>query len=218
MVKEREFIFKVAIVGDTGVGKRTLAKLATVNLLDDKALDDYGVVLTYYNVRASGETDMINAHFSIWDITGHLDVGGLRNRYEYGACGLIAVADASRQSTVENIDSWIANVKNNQEVVDIVLVLNKIDLVAEEELDRIKKIMKEYTEKYGGELFLSSCVDKINVQEPFLEISKQICSKMIGEIGTITAVKPKKRSKKSRAQKQQGFRRMLKAGRKRGRQ
>lgn len=198
MVKEREFIFKVAMLGDSGVGKRTLAKLATINMLDDKFLDDYGVVMTYYNVRASGVTDVINAHFSIWDITGLLDVGGLRNKYEYGARGLIAVADASRQSTVENIDSWMANVKDKLGDVDIVLVLNKIDLVDEEELDRIENIMKEYAEKYDGELFLTSCFDKINVQEPFLEISKKLCSTVIGEVGTITTVKPKDHSKKSR--------------------
>jgi Ras-related protein Rab-1A len=198
MVKEREFIFKVAMLGDSGVGKRTLAKLATVNVLDDKFLDDYGVVMTYYNVRASGVTDVINAHFSIWDISGLLDVGGLRNKYEYGARGLIAVADASRQSTVENIDSWMANVKDSLGDVDIVLVLNKIDLVTKEELDRIKNIMKEYAEKYDGELFLTSCIDKINVQEPFLEISKKLCSTVIGEVGTITTIKPKDRSKKSR--------------------
>jgi Ras-related protein Rab-1A len=198
MVKEREFIFKVAMLGDSGVGKRTLAKLATVNMLDDKFLDDYGVVMTYYNVRASGVTDVINAHFSIWDITGLLDVGGLRNKYEYGARGLIAVADASRQSTVEKIDSWMANVKDKLGDVDIVLVLNKIDLVAKEELDRIENIMKEYAEKYDGELFLTSCMDKINAQEPFLGISKKLCSRVIGEVGTITTVKPKDCSKKSR--------------------
>lgn len=198
MVKEREFIFKVAMLGDSGVGKRTLAKLATVNMLDDKFLDDYGVVMTYYNVRASGVTDVINAHFSIWDITGLLDVGGLRNKYEYGARGLIAVADASRQSTVEKIDSWMANVKDKLGDVDIVLVLNKIDLVAKEELDRIENIMKEYAEKYDGELFLTSCMDKINSQEPFLGISKKLCSRVIGEVGTITTVKPKDCSKKSR--------------------
>ncbi|UCE75002.1 MAG: GTP-binding protein [Methanomassiliicoccales archaeon] len=196
-MKEQKYMFKVAMVGDSGVGKRTLAKLATINVLDDNVLNDYGVVFTYYYVHASGETDVISAHFSIWDITGLLDVGSLRNRYERGASGLIAVADASRRSTVENIDSWISHVKDNPDDVDIVLVLNKIDLVAKDELDTIESVMKGYADKYDAELFQTSCVDKINVREPFLGISKKLCSKVIGEIGTITTIKPKVGAKKS---------------------
>lgn len=188
------------MVGDTGVGKRTLAKLGTINVLEDQVLDKYGVVLTYYNVRASGETDVINAHFSIWDITGDLGDGGLRDKYEYGALGLIVVTDASRQSTMKNIDFWIANAKDSPEV-EIVLVLNKIDMVSREELDRIEDSVNGYVKKYNAELVLTSCVDKINVEEPFLEISKKLCSKVIGEIGTITAVKPKYELKRPQTKK-----------------
>ncbi len=216
MLKERKFIFKVAMVGDSGVGKRTLAKLATVNVLDDKVLDNYGVVLTYYNVRASGETDVINAHFSIWDISGNVDPGSLRKRYEHGARGLIAIADASRKSTVENIDSWMTKIKDGLDDVDIVFVLNKIDLIKKEDLEGIESIMREYANKYNGDLFLTSCVDKINVQEPFIEISKKLCSNVVGEIGEITAVKPKELFKKPRDEKHPSFRRLIQGGKGRG--
>ncbi len=212
MLKERKYIFKVAMLGDSGVGKRTLAKLATVNVLDDKVLDSYGVVLTYYYVRASGETDVIDAHFSIWDISGHVDTESLRKRYERGARGLIAIADASRRSTVENIDSWMTKIKDGLEDVDIVFVLNKIDLVTVEELDGVEKIMREYADKYNGELFLTSCVNKFNVQEPFIEISKKLCSKVMGEIGKITAVKPKEISIKPRDEKHPSLRRLIQGG------
>lgn len=183
-MRELNYKGKIALIGDSGVGKHTLAQ-PMVNDFGDEFHNFLGLTIASYDVHAQGKEDAINAKLVLWDITGTLNTGKLRNDYEEGVRGLIAVADASRIDTVHNIDHWLEAIREKYGDMVYVLVLNKIDLVKDSELEIVKSLMNEYAEKYNSPLILTSGAKKVNVQEPFIELGKRICSKFVGEVGSI---------------------------------
>ena len=177
----RNYRIKVAMVGDSGVGKRTLAKLATTNVLDDRLLDQIGVNFTFSNVKLSGKKGTIHAKVIFWDITGTLRAGRLRDKYEKGIRGLVVVADASRPDSIEHVPLWITNINNRIRDLEMVLVLNKIDLVDEAGLDNARARMTMFADTFDAPLFMTSCKIKQDLDKPFLEISRRVCEHVLAE-------------------------------------
>ncbi len=188
-MRELNYKGKIALIGDSGVGKHTLAQ-PMVHDLGNEFHNFLGLTIACYDVRAQGKEDAINAKLVLWDITGTLKAGKLRDNYEEGVRGLIAVADASRIDTVHNIDHWLEAMREKFGDLDTVLVLNKIDLVKDSELEVVESLMSKYAEKYNSPLILTSGAEKMNIQEPFIELGKKICSKFVGEVGSIEMKDP----------------------------
>ncbi len=190
--KEHDFKCKVVLVGDSGVGKRSLAKQATINVLKDDFLDRFGVVMTLYNIRAKDKARTINMSIMVWDITGALRKGKLRDSYSYGVQGAIVVADASRPESIEHVGYWGEDLTKKFKDIEVVFVLNKVDLLQVEGVEKARKKMREYTDKYQGPLILTSGPLNMNVQKPFVEIGKRIYQKNYGDGGEFTTEPPGK--------------------------
>lgn len=196
--KEHDFKCKVVLVGDSGVGKRTLAKQATINVLKDDFLDRFGVVMTLYNIRAKDRARTINMSIMVWDITGALQKGELRDSYSYGVQGAIVAADASRPETIEHVKDWGDELIKKFEDIELVFVLNKTDLTSGKELEKAKKKMKGYADTYNAPLILTSSSLKKAVQKPFVEIGKRIYQKNYGD-GGVFATEPPGKDRLSKA-------------------
>ena len=100
---------------------------------------------------------------------------------EGGVQGILVLADASRKDTVKNARKWIERMEEKHDLddVDLVLVLNKVDLVEEEELRKTGGWMRKYAEEYEVPLILTSCETGLNLKKPFREIAKRMMRRQL---------------------------------------
>jgi Ras-related protein Rab-11A len=123
---EYDVIFKIVLIGDSGVGKTNILSRYLKNefRLDSKATIgvEFGskrFVLKGYNIKAQ-----------IWDTAGQERYKSITNAYYKGAKGALLVYDVGRKNTFDNIDKWITDLKQNSDPnVTIVLIGNKCDVV-----------------------------------------------------------------------------------------
>jgi Ras-related protein Rab-1A len=177
---EYEFKFKVAVVGDSGVGKHTMLEKASMEVLDNKLVESMGVKISVYNIQTRADFDGhkdVFAKIVLWGITANLKDGRFRDRMEGGVQGVMIMADASREETVKNARLWVERMEKIHDLddIDMILILNKVDLVDKEELLRVGLWMREYAEEYEVPLILTSCETDLNLKKPFREVARRMC-------------------------------------------
>jgi GTPase SAR1 family protein len=128
-LEKEQYIFKVGLVGDVDVGKRTYAKVATVNLWDDRYLETLGALVTKFQVTHRGKKALIEIRMMVWDISARVKSPSLRVSYIAGVSGAIIMADASRPETIRNLEGWANLLHSTLGPIPLVFVLNKIEEV-----------------------------------------------------------------------------------------
>jgi Ras-related protein Rab-11A len=136
------FLYKVILIGDTGVGKSTLFSRLT-NAPHDNA-PTIGIELgTTLTVIPDGTVIKIN----LWDTAGQEFYHSIVKNYYRDIVGAIFVFDLSNKETFEKIKhTWLEEFnKSNQNYIKNMLVGNKSDLVREVSYLEAK----EFAEKNG---------------------------------------------------------------------
>ena len=116
-----EYIYKVSIIGDCGVGKTTL-----INTYINGKYD-----YTPYNLTIGVDfyVKMIkDIKLHIWDLSGDKYYKNIAKRYIDESIGILLVFDLSRKSTFNNLKSWIELIDPDQiKKKQIILIGNKND-------------------------------------------------------------------------------------------
>lgn len=95
-------LIKVALLGDTQVGKTSLMYRYVEGTFDDTQLQTQGVNFMEKTVNMQGQ----KAVFSIWDIGGHEDFNSMLPLVCNDAVALLLVFDLTRHETLESIREW----------------------------------------------------------------------------------------------------------------
>jgi Ras-related protein Rab-1A len=163
-----DYLFKVIIIGDPGVGRRSL--LLNIGDLDSAGMPVVGVSFLKKNVRLD-ENSIVSLMY--WNIASQPQFYMLHHPYFNGANGIIFVYDVTCSSTFSNINKWYNScVKNGLSELPRILIGNKADLV-----DKKKIIlpMAEYlSDKIDAPLFETSALTGHNVNEAFHKITELI--------------------------------------------
>jgi len=118
----------------------------------------------------------------VWDTAGQerfqtIATGGLTKAYYRGASGVVLIYDVTDERSFNNISRWIRSIDQNaDDVVDKILVGNKVDLEDRREVSTAKgeKLAKQFNMRF----FEASAKSDINVTESFLELSRQIMARV----------------------------------------
>merc|ERR1711907_532162 len=123
---EYDFLFKVVLIGDSGVGKSNLLSRFTRNEFNRESKSTIGVEFATRSVPCEGKT--IKAQ--IWDTAGQERYRAITSAYYRGAVGALLVYDITKQSTFESVKTmWLDELKQNADAnIIIMLVGNKKDL------------------------------------------------------------------------------------------
>ena len=98
---EREFVFKITILGDAAVGKTSLIN----QFIEEGFQDDYKPTLGANIVRKDVNLDDVKVRLIMWDLAGQEKYRVVRSMYFQGCEGALLVYDITRYNTLESIDS-----------------------------------------------------------------------------------------------------------------
>lgn len=159
--KDYDHLFKLLIIGDSGVGKSSLLVRFADNTFSGNYITTIGVDFKIRTININGE----RVKLQIWDTAGQERFRTITATYYRGTHGVIVVYDVTSGESFANVKRWLHEIDQNCDVVNRILVGNKND-------DPDRKVVltedaKRFSEQMGINLFETSAKDGINVEEMF---------------------------------------------------
>ena len=181
--RRREMIKKVCIVGDSGVGKNTIAGIvAPFERGLEGFVEKIGAAVTKYGAEFQVGAQRLRLIILVWDVTGRRDFSRLWSSYYTGAEGFIVVADASRPSTVATLPLWIRAVRSTGREVPVVVVVNKTDMVQRGEIAALRQTLSRTLAGLDAPFFLVSAGSSRSVlKAPFRELARRLARREAGK-------------------------------------
>merc|ERR1712205_169097 len=103
-----DYLFKIVLIGDSGVGKSNLLSRFTRNEFCLESKSTIGVEFATRSVQIDGKT--IKAQ--IWDTAGQERCRAITSAYYRGAVGALLVYDITKHSTFESVKTmWLDELK-----------------------------------------------------------------------------------------------------------
>ncbi|KAF9284268.1 Ras- protein Rab-11A [Mortierella alpina] len=164
-----DYLFKVVLIGDSGVGKSNLVSRFTRNEFTLETKSTIGVEFATRSIQVDAKT--IKAQ--IWDTAGQERYRAITSAYYRGAVGALLVYDVAKHSTYENLDRWLQELRNHADTnIVIMLVGNKSDL------RHLRAVPMDEAKQFAAENGLSfietSALDSSNVELSFQRILTEI--------------------------------------------
>ncbi|XP_074663085.1 ras-related protein Rab-32-like [Tubulanus polymorphus] len=130
ITSKHEFLYKVLVVGEFGVGKTSIIKRYTEGFFSPNYKLTIGVDFALKTLQWDEHTKV---NLQLWDIAGHERFGHMTRVYYKYAIGAIIVFDLSRPATFDSVIKWLNDVNSkvmlaNGDPVPIILLANKCDL------------------------------------------------------------------------------------------
>jgi len=172
---EYDFLFKVVLIGDSGVGKSNLLSRFTRNEFVVESKSTIGVEFATRTLQVEGKA--IKAQ--IWDTAGQEKYRAITSAYYRGAVGALLVYDISRMPTFEHLERWLQELLNlADKSIVVMLVGNKSDL------KHMRAVSTEQGKLFSAAnhaMFIeTSALDSNNVDVAFGQLLNQIYKSLGG--------------------------------------
>ncbi|PSR95707.1 Ras-related protein RABA1f [Actinidia chinensis var. chinensis] len=184
-----DYLFKVVLIGDSGVGKSNLLSRFTRNEFSLESKSTIGVEFATRSIRVDDK--VVKAQ--IWDTAGQERYRAITSAYYRGAVGALLVYDVTRHVTFENVERWLKELHDHTDSnIVIMLVGNKADL------RHLRAVSTEdataFAERENIFFMETSALESMNVENAFTEALTQIyhvISRKALEVGDDPAALPK---------------------------
>ena len=173
--EEYSMIFKIILVGDSGVGKTNILSRYVNDFFSESTKSTVGVELGC----KIEEINNTKVKIQIWDTAGQERYKSITQTYYKGAKGALIVYDISRKESFLNVDKWIGDLKEyGEENVCVLLIGNKCDLdnIRQVSLDEVTKKAEQY--KIG--FCETSALNAKNIDYAFQKLIKLVAEKIPG--------------------------------------
>eukprot|EP01090_Pellita_catalonica_P015537 TRINITY_DN4234_c0_g1_i2.p1 TRINITY_DN4234_c0_g1~~TRINITY_DN4234_c0_g1_i2.p1 ORF type:complete len:204 (-),score=40.41 TRINITY_DN4234_c0_g1_i2:110-721(-) len=164
-----DHLFKILLVGDSGVGKSSLLLRFTDDMFQETFISTIGVDFKIRTVQIEDKTIKLQ----IWDTAGQERFRTITSSYYRGAHGIIVVYDITDKVTFNNAKMWLSEIDRYAcGSVTKLLVGNKSD--KEDQRDVTPSDGQEFASQYGMLFSEASAKGGTGVEEAFLKLVKEI--------------------------------------------
>ncbi|GMM32166.1 Rab family GTPase [Martiniozyma asiatica (nom. inval.)] len=173
MNNEYDYLFKLLLIGDSGVGKSCILLRFAENTYTQDYISTIGVDFKIRTIELDGKVIKLQ----IWDTAGQERFRTITSSYYRGAHGIIIVYDVTEQESFNNVEQWLQEIdRYATSSVMKLLVGNKSDLTDKKVVDYA--VAKEFADQRGIQFIETSAAENSNVEQAFILMSKQIKDQM----------------------------------------
>lgn len=173
MSADYDHLFKLLLIGDSGVGKSCLLLRFTDDTYTESYISTIGVDFKIRTIELEGKT----VKLQIWDTAGQERFRTITSSYYRGAHGIIVVYDVTDNDTFTNVKQWLQEIdRYASEGVNKLLVGNKSDLTSKKVVEY--SVAKEFADQLKIPFLETSAKTALNVEQAFLTMAKEIKDRM----------------------------------------
>ncbi|XP_059660809.1 ras-related protein Rab11C-like [Cornus florida] len=156
---EYDYLFKIVLIGDSGVGKSNILSRFTRNEFSMESKSNIGVEFATRTLQVDGKT----VKAQIWDTSA----------YYRGAVGALLVYDITKGQTFDNVQRWLRELRDHADSnIVIMMAGNKSDL------NHLRAVPDQdglaLAEKEGLSFLETSALEAFNIDKAFQTILTQI--------------------------------------------
>ena len=175
MTETRNFIYKICVVGNGGVGKTSMV----LRYCENSFKENY--IMTIGSNFSTKQVDLpdypnISVKLQLWDLAGQKHFSFVRPPFYRGATGIVFVFDLTRRSSFADLNGWRAEV---EKVIGTgkpyILVGNKLDLANGDMREVSTQDGESYKEELGAvEYVEASAKEDLDIGKIFEKLSMNI--------------------------------------------
>ncbi|CAI9778743.1 unnamed protein product [Fraxinus pennsylvanica] len=167
--QEYDYIFKIVLIGDSGVGKSNILSRFTRNEFCLESKSTIGVEFATKTLKIEGKT----VKAQIWDTAGQERYRAITSAYYRGAVGALLVYDVTKRQTFDNIQRWLQELRQHADSnIVIMMAGNKSDL------NHLRAVAdndgQTLAETEGLSFLETSALEAYNVDKAFQSILTEI--------------------------------------------
>ena len=173
-----DYLFKVLIIGNSGVGKSCLLLRFAEDMFSDNYISTIGVDFKIRKLELDGKTIKLQ----IWDTAGQERFRTITKSYYRGSNGIVVVYDITDRESFDQVQQWMNEIDQHasQDVCRL-LVGNKADL---DDKRAVKTEEGENLARQFGIPFLeTSAKQSLNVDNMFTTMAQAMKKKAGGIAG-----------------------------------
>ena len=171
---EYDYLFKLLLIGDSGVGKSCLLlRFAEDTYIESSHISTIGVDFKIHTIELEGKTIKLQ----IWDTAVQGRFRTITSSYYRLAHGIIVAYDVTDQESFNSVTEWLREIRRYaHENVNKLLVGNKSDLETKRAVQF--ETAKEFAESLGIEFLETSAKNATNVEKAFHTMASHIKTRM----------------------------------------
>lgn len=167
--KDYDYLFKLVLIGDSGVGKSCLLLRFADDAFTESYISTIGVDFRFRTVKMDKKT----VKLQIWDTAGQERFRTITSAYYRGADGIIMVYDTTSSDSFDHVNDWLKEVNRYaSEGTCKLLVGNKCDRTADRAVTTEQA--KEFADDLGVAFLETSAKTAKNVEEAFLTMAGEL--------------------------------------------
>ncbi|CCW72281.1 unnamed protein product [Phytomonas sp. Hart1] len=173
MSSEYDYLFKLLLIGDSGVGKSCLL----FRFADDSYTESYiSTIGVDFKIRTLMLDEKV-VKLQIWDTAGQERFRTITSSYYRGAHGIIIVYDTTDMESFNNVRTWLHEINMYaNENVNKLLVGNKCDLMAKRVVDT--DMAEGFAKDVGIPFLETSAKNSMNVEAAFQKMATDIKNRL----------------------------------------
>ncbi|XP_065065445.1 ras-related protein Rab-13-like [Rhopilema esculentum] len=169
MGERKQYLFKVIIIGDSGVGKTCMLSRFAGEDVTKSHISTIGIDFKIRIIHINDD----KVKLQIWDTAGQERYETITTQYYRRAHGVILVYDISSRHSFDNMRKWLKYVDEYASSnVKMIIVGNKCDLEVQRQVtpEEGQKLASQYEVPF----YETSAYAYVNIDEAFSRIAKQI--------------------------------------------
>jgi len=196
MKRDYDYLFKLVLIGDSGVGKSCLLLRFADDSFTDSYISTIGVDFRFRTLKINKKT----VKLQIWDTAGQERFRTITSAYYRGADGIIMVYDVTSMESFEHVDEWLNEVDRfaNENTCKL-LVGNKADLTEERKV--AADTARALAQRLNIQFLETSAKTSTNVTTAFslmaeelIATRKNVRKQSTGDVAKLTANPEEKKS------------------------
>lgn len=175
MNNDYDYLFKILLIGDSGVGKSSLLMRFVDDAFAESYISTIGVDFKIRTMEINGKI----IKMQIWDTAGQERFRTITSSYYRGAHAILIVYDVTDAESFRNIEMWISECEKCENYANS----NIIKIMIGNKTDCNKKVVtyemgRALADKYGMEFLETSAKNGNNVEKAFVTTGEKLYEKM----------------------------------------